>query len=366
MRLIKLVYKNERNNNKDVENLKDKTSQNEEQSEQDKSQESGQQTEGQERQQQSEGQEGEQPSGEEKGEGQDGEEQQDGKDGEKENGEEEQKDGESQEVLDEEKPDEEEQEPEEEKEPDAKKSFRELLKYDVSQNTSKGIGNPSIPNLSLEDEGEIPDSVIRTLYDKFLNQTFTRNVTDLNFRGESLKQAKGNLRWDIPKLIRDKVTMQYQQMLTDKYGYEKENGRDEKIPLAIYFDLSESMDAYAKELSIIALKSLRAGVKVLIGENELIEMQIDNVPTNFSADDMLHIFNNKRSPKDKTEVLVINRNIKDYLKEKKAERAIVFSDFDPKQEIERLSEFCKVYWFCTEERDDYRHASLDKFKRIIL
>jgi hypothetical protein len=49
-----------------------------------------------------------------------------------------------------------------------------------------------------------------------------------------------------------------------------------------------------------------------------------------------------------------------YLIDKKAEKVVIFSDFDPKDEVENLSKHCEVYWFCY--RNEFRKEDLIDFK----
>ena len=56
---------------------------------------------------------------------------------------------------------------------------------------------------------------------------------------------------------------------------------------------------------------------------------------------------------------IVNQNIDNYLIDKKAEKCVVFADFDPRDEVCRLSQKVKVYWFCFE--DYYSSHNLDDF-----
>ena len=59
----------------------------------------------------------------------------------------------------------------------------------------------------------------------------------------------------------------------------------------------------------------------------------------------------------------IERNIDNYLIEKKAEKCVVFSDFDPRSEVINLSQAADVYWFCFESR--YDSYDIDDFNGFI-
>ena len=236
-------------------------------------------------------------------------------------------------------------------------------KEEKNQNISTG-GDIEIADLQNLKDGEIPDSVINILIQKFLNKTFV-NETDLNAKRESLIPTEGDIKWNIPDLIKHKTTKQYNDMLHDKYGYKEESGKDEKIPLAFYFDLSGSMESYSRMLALMAIKLLQKDVKVIIGINQYMKYQINSIPKNFKIDDLVEIFSDMYSfrKKDKLEIQEFDgKQIDKYLIEKKAKKVAIFSDFDPKKEIENLSENCEIYWFCTEERDYYTGLSLQKFQ----
>ena len=69
----------------------------------------------------------------------------------------------------------------------------------------------------------------------------------------------------------------------------------------------------------------------------------------------------KRSESKKEEVKLLNGiEIDEYLISKHAEKTVIFSDFDPKHEIEKLSEKCEVYWFCFKRT--WERGALKNFK----
>ena len=112
-----------------------------------------------------------------------------------------------------------------------KQLFSELDK--VSESIDKGHGFALSP-LKLED-GQIPDSVINMLIDKFLNQRFLPTTTDLNTRRNSFDPDYGDLKWNIPDLVRHKVTKDLNKMLYDKYGYNDEDGKRRRYTILILF-----------------------------------------------------------------------------------------------------------------------------------
>ncbi len=174
---------------------------------------------------------------------------------------------------------------------DAKKAFREMLKFKPEQEISRGNGIIEIENRKEVNNNEVPNSVINIIIEKFIKKRFIPNETDLNSRRDSMIPTQGDLKWNIPDLIKHRATKQYNQMLHDKYGYKSENGKEEKIPLAFYFDLSGSMEEYSRILSLMTLKLLKNDIKVLIGYNEKIEYQINSIPKKFEIEDMKSFFN---------------------------------------------------------------------------
>ena len=247
----------------------------------------------------------------------------------------------------------------------AKQLFSSVKRFDEGTDKSWGFA------LSTEDDGtDIPDSVINMLIEKFLNQRFLPTNTDLNTRQNNMKQEYGDLKWNIPDLIRHKVTKDLNKMLHDKYGYADEDGKGEDIPLSFYFDLSGSMSKYSRLLSLIAIKLMANKVKILFGYNEKIYYQIDKVPKTFTVEDFKSIIEKemeysqiKADPRYKgVEIKEVNRDIHEYLREKKAKKLTAFTDFDPKRQIEDLSKDCEIWWFCFEERSSNRKVSMENFK----
>ncbi len=247
-----------------------------------------------------------------------------------------------------------------------KQLFSELDK--VSERIDKSHGF-ALSSLKIED-GQVPDSIINMLIDKFLNQRFLPTTTDLNNRRNSFEPDYGDLKWNIPDLVRHKVTKDLNKMLYDKHGFNDEDGNGEDIPFSFYFDLSGSMEQYSRLLSLIAIKLIRKDVKVLFGFNEKVYYQIDSVPKTFTAEDFNRIISENLSYQQiiddaryrNIKIKQVNENINTYLREKKAKKLTVFSDFDPKREIEDLSKDCEIWWFCFEQRNKYRSTSMQNFK----
>lgn len=246
--------------------------------------------------------------------------------------------------------------------------------YELSEQTNKFLNQLSeLPSFENRDRGagysidtesytEIPDSVIRTLITKFLNQRFCKRNTDLNVRSNSLEKSKGFYKWEVKDVIIHLETEQIMKVLNDKYGYEYTNGKNEFVPLSFYFDMSGSMSSYTNMLAVIAIELLKKNVKVLIGFNERVNVQIESINKNIDIKTLAEILESagyysvgyrqnyrENFIKDpRVNYKYIAKNLDNYLLDKKAEKCVVFSDFDPYKEIINLSQKVQVYWFCFE------------------
>ena len=260
--------------------------------------------------------------------------------------------------------------------------------YQLSEHTNKFLEQlqelPSFkdrdraPGYAIDTDGdtELPDSMIRTLITKFLNQRFCRHNTDLNVRSNSLEKARGFYKWEVKDVVTHLQTHQITKVLDDKYGYEYANGKNENVPLSFYFDMSGSMSEYTNMLAVIAIELLKKGVKVLIGFNERVNVQFESINRNIDVNELADILESAgysswrfKSIKDnlkkdaRVSFKFIDRNIDNYLISKKAEKCVVFSDFDPLMEVINLSHNVDVYWFCFEQ--DFSRSDLDEFNGFI-
>ncbi len=261
-------------------------------------------------------------------------------------------------------------------------------KYELSQQTNNFLNQlGELPSFEDRDRGagysidtesytEVPESIIRTLITKFLNQRFCKHNTDLNIRSNSLEKTSGFYKWEVKDVITHLQTHQVTKVLTDKYGYEYANGKNENVPLSFYFDMSGSMSSYTNMLAVIAIELLKKGVKVLIGFNERVNVQIESIEKNITVLELADILESAgywngwgSSGRDgykkdsRVNFKYIERNIDNYLIEKKAEKCVVFSDFDPRSEVINLSQAADVYWFCFESRFD--SYDIDDFNGFI-
>ena len=259
--------------------------------------------------------------------------------------------------------------------------------YELSDQRNKFLEElSSLPSFKDRDRGDgysidtskyssIPDSLVRTLISKFLNQRFCKRDTDLNIRSNSFSKTHGFHKWEVKDMIVHLETEQLNKVLEDKYGYQYANGVSENVPLSFYFDMSGSMSEYTNMLAVIAIELLKKNVKVLIGFNERVNVQIDKIDKNITIDELVSVlesagysgysYNNSDRfiRNSKVTYKFINRDIDDYLLSKECEKCVVFSDFDPLSEVIGLSQKAKVYWFCFENY--FTKYDLGRFKGFI-
>ena len=259
--------------------------------------------------------------------------------------------------------------------------------YELSDQNSKFLEElSSLPSFKDRDRKDgysidtskyssIPDSLVRTLISKFLNQRFCKRDTDLNIRSNSFSKTHGFHKWEVKDMILHLETEQLNKVLEDKYGYQYANGVSENVPLSFYFDMSGSMSEYTNMLAVIAIELLKKNVKVLIGFNERVNVQIDKIDKNITIDELVSVlesagysgYSYKNSDRfirnSKVTYKFINRDIDDYLLSKECEKCVVFSDFDPLSEVIGLSQKAKVYWFCFENY--FTKYDLGRFKGFI-
>lgn len=258
-------------------------------------------------------------------------------------------------------------------------TFREILKnwnmpeqsdkMKDSDTTHRDINNREISNgFELENEQvQISDALISNLIDNFINKRFQTRDSQLNSREDSTIKDYGFEKWDTMQLVKHKVTKEYGKMLKDKYGYKKDEKKSEAIPLSFYFDLSGSMREYSHILSLIALKVLQKKIRLLIGYNNNVVYQIDELPK-ISVEEFQAILDenmiDKTIKNEKLKYQVINQQLDEYLIENNAEKIALFTDFDPIKAIKNLSNKAELYWFCFEKYKTQPFNFKGRFFRI--
>ncbi len=248
--------------------------------------------------------------------------------------------------------------------------FDRLGELPSFENRERGPGY----SIDANSNTELPESIFRTLISKFLNQRFCKRNSDLNHRTNSLEKSAGFYKWNIKDVIVHSKTHQLTKVLNDKYGYDYADGKNENVPLSFYFDMSGSMSNYSNLLATIAIELLKKDVKVLVGFNERVNVQFESADKNIEVKDLALLLQSagfsqtvdsflQRSDICHIKYKLINRNIDNYLIDKKAEKCVVFSDFDPRYEVINLSKKTQVYWFCFEH--SYGRYDLDNFNGFI-
>ena len=242
------------------------------------------------------------------------------------------------------------------------------------KNSQKGYKSDFTDKFTGFNEDEVLNSTIKILIEKFFETSFSKK-SNLNKTKSSSRVSSGTDEWDIKSLVTHRISKNYQKMLTDKTGYLKKNGDSEDIPLAFYFDLSESMDGFIDVLTTMAYQMLKHKVKVILGYNQMAEVQINSIPDSCTVErfkkimislqsfieetvkcryyydnnlnkDIYSSKNRKASIHGAEVESLYGMLIDEYLIRKKSEKVVIFSDLDPEYEVSNLSKKCKVYWFC--------------------
>lgn len=204
-------------------------------------------------------------------------------------------------------------------------------------------------------DNEINEEVLLLAIKHFIDTSFKKN-SDMNQMGfERSEDIGGEAAYNYTGIVVDLVTNNYMNIPNERYIEQPSNGMEKTIPLSFYFDISGSMFEYTDFLSRLAFLLLKNDISILYGFNEFINGVIlasDGVKT---IDELKKLFgeNNYHSIIADDEA----RNLDGFLKGRKAEKCVVFADFDPYKSICTLSQFCKVYWFCFEER--YNHPKYE-------
>lgn len=256
--------------------------------------------------------------------------------------------------------------PTEQEQTDAPLSISNTVLRDIPHFSERSKGG----GMHLEDkEVNIPVRIIKMLISKFLDQRFTRRESDLNERAYSFERADGLHKWDIPAIAVHVNTKQLTKVLQDRYGYAYEKGKNEQVPLSFYFDLSGSMSKHSSELATIVIELAKRDVKTLIGFNQTVMWQIDKVAKTMDIGKLSNILveavcqDTNISKNQLVTAKQIDQTLDTFLKNARAEKCVVFSDFDPRSQVLSLSQFCKTYWFCFEQ--NFEKADLSSFKGFI-
>lgn len=231
------------------------------------------------------------------------------------------------------------------------KNLEQLLQSKEEQETGE---------LVIEEKPHIEPNaiIIKNLISKFLKLYFKYKESNLNFRARNeVDKVYGYYYWDKKQVARHLVTKDFSKILSDKYDVQYGPGSSENIPLALYFDLSESMERYSSIMADIALALLKNNVRVLIGYNSTVQYQINSINIKTTSADLKKFFSCKSHDHIDSEKLY--EDLDKYLSRKKCERCIVVSDHDSYYSVCNLSKICEVYLlYCL----NYRQKVDDNFK----
>ncbi len=216
----------------------------------------------------------------------------------------------------------------------------------ISFNSGTGTSNELQLSKSYDSQNYDYKPIIKILIQQLLSLKFISHESELNIRGRTdYSKINGRSHWLTKDLAVHYKTNQLTKLEHDKYSFNYNHGKQEAIPLSIYFDLSPSMTDHAELLAVIAIELLRKGVYVILGENPNLYCQINKITSNLTLSEMVTILLNRES-NNKVEMINIQGNtLDDYLINHQAEKCLIFSDFDPLKNIINLSHYCDVYFF---------------------
>lgn len=193
---------------------------------------------------------------------------------------------------------------------------------------------------------DVSENTIKILISKFLTQKFCKKDSTLNARATSLEKSRGYFKWDYIGVVKDLKTHQLTKINSERYDYKPAEGKNERIPLSFYFDLSGSMKNYTGLITSIALELLKKDIKVLIGFNDKVNVQIDKIKgingleeitrtiESFGAFNYGNNLELDTLIKEKNiEYRIIRERLDTYLIRKKAEKCVIYSDFDQCQQL---------------------------------
>lgn len=195
---------------------------------------------------------------------------------------------------------------------------------------------------------EINEEVLLLAVKHFIDTSFKKD-NDMNKMGfDRSEETGGEIAYNHTGIIVDIVTNNYMDIQNQRFREHPSIGIEKTIPLSFYFDVSGSMYEHTDFLSRLAFLLLKNGISIIMGYNEFVNGTILASDGVKSIDELKKVLekDNYYNHFSKGE----NRNLDIFLKEKKAEKCVIFSDFDPYKAICDLSKHCKVYWFCFEER----------------
>lgn len=195
---------------------------------------------------------------------------------------------------------------------------------------------------------EINEEVLMLAIKHFIDTSFKKD-NDLNKMGyDRSDEVGGEWAYNYAGIITDLATRNYMNIPNQRYIEQPSLGVEKTIPLSFYFDISGSMYKHTDFLARISFLLLQNGISILFGFNERINGMVladEGIKTIEELNKIL-ISNNHNSYISENE----SSNLAKFLTGRKAEKCVIFSDFDPYETICSLSHSCKTYWFCFEDR----------------
>lgn len=230
-------------------------------------------------------------------------------------------------------------------------------------NTSTSIINTEEINQFIkpdieDDDGknkDVDEELLILSIKHFIDTSFKKN-SDINKMGyERLGALGGDEGYNFPGIITRMETGNYMDIPNQRYLEEPSLGAERSIPLSFYFDMSGSMFESTDLLAKLCFILLKNDISIIFGFNEYVEGVV------LAEDGIKSIEELKKAMSDDNWKNYISeredRNLANFLQNRNAEKCVIFSDFDPYESVCNLSDFCKVYWFCFENR--YNHPNYD-------
>lgn len=211
-----------------------------------------------------------------------------------------------------------------------------------------------------DEKEEINEEVLLLAIKHFIDTSFKKD-SDINKMGyERTDDINGDISYNYRGIIVDVATNNYLDIPNQRYIEAPSVGQEKTIPLSFYFDVSGSMYEHTDFLAKISFLLLKNGISILYGFNEYINGMIladDGLKTIEELKKALTENNLHGHLSDKE-----SKELNKFLRGRKAEKCVIFADFDPYEAIVDLSYDCKVYWFCFENRYNSPRYSFKGFK----
>lgn len=208
---------------------------------------------------------------------------------------------------------------------------------------------------SESNKDDINEEVLMLAIKHFIDTSFKKD-NDFNKMGyDRLDEVGGEWAYNYSGIITDLAAKNYMNIPNQRYIEQPTLGTEKTIPLSFYFDVSGSMYKSTDFLARICFLLLQNGISILFGFNEYINGMVladEGIKTIKELKTILTSNNHKNYISENE-----SHNLGKFLIGRKAEKCVVFSDFDLYETICTLSHSCKTYWFCFEER--YNHSKYD-------